>query len=429
MKIKTIFIIVLLFLTVLVSSFRIYKEYEISKERGDTTFVLPNVLMCQDGTIVKTIKQWEKKRRPELMSLFTQYMYGKSPDLCIKSKIKVLKIENNAFGGRAIRKDIRIWPIKNHSEYWFDIQMYLPKSSSEQPVPVFLSPSYMPTQTVCDDETLITPKYKINSEPVEYKRGEKDHFWNISKMLERNYGLVTFWHQELVIDTEVDFISGFPSLFYKKGQSYPLPDEWGSISLWAWQMSIVMNYLVTDRDVDKEKVIVLGHSRFGKAALWATAQDERFAIAISNNSGCGGAALSKRKVGETVASINKHYPQWFCGNFKQFNGREEYLPFDQHELIALIAPRPVYIASAENDTSSDIRGEFLGAKEASPVYRLYGLNGLDCDSFPPVNTPCSSGYIGYHVRKGNHGMTIFDVEQYLAFADAHFNKTVQDYRK
>jgi hypothetical protein len=420
MKIKTLFIIIVLLLIVVISSFRIYNVYGLGWLRADTTFVLPNVLMCQDGTIVKTTKQWEEKRRPELLSIFTQYMYGKSPNYAIKSKIKLLKIEKKAFKGHAIRKDIRIWPIKEHPEYWFDIQMYLPKSSLGQPVPIFLSPSYLPSQTVCDDETLITPQYNINGEPVEYKRGEKDHFWNISMMLERNYGLVTFWHQELVIDTEEDFISGFPSLFYKKGQSSPNPDQWGSISLWAWQMSIVMNYLVTDRDVDKEKVIVLGHSRFGKAALWAAAQDERFAIAISNDSGCGGAALSKRKVGETVASINKHFPQWFCGNFKKFNGKEEIMPFDQHELIAMIAPRPVYVASAENDPPSDIEGEFLAAKEASPVYKLYGLEGLECDSFPPVNKPCRSGYIGYHVRKGKHGMRAFDVEQYLAFAEMHF---------
>ena len=384
-------------------------------------YTLPNVLMCNDGTVVKTTQDWEEKRRPELLDIFTQYMYGKSPSYDIKSKIKVLKTEKNAFEGNAIRKDIRIWPIEGNSKDFFDIQIYLPRTALDHPVPVFLSPSYMPNPTVCDDKSVQLPKYKIDSVYVEYKRGEKDHFWNIRKMLYKGYGLITFWHQELVTDTEEGFVHGFPSIFYKKGQSFPFPDEWGAISLWAWQMSIIMNYVEMDNNIDSKKVIVLGHSRFGKAALWAAAKDERFAIAISNNSGCGGAALSKRKVGETIASINKHFPQWFSGNFKQFDNREEFMPFDQHELIALIAPRPVYVASAENDPPSDIVGEFLGAKEASPVYNLYGLKGLECDSFPPVDEPCRTGYIGYHVRKGKHGMTSFDVEQYLAFAESFFN--------
>lgn len=411
----------LMLFVLFLASFQIYHEHE-----KDVDIALPDVLLCQDGTKVKTQEQWEKKRRPELLRMFSHYMYGKSPSFAEMGKFKVLKIEKNAFAGRAIRKDIRIWPVKDQPQYYFDVFMYLPKIATTRPVPVFLSPSYMPSQTVCDDETLELPEYKLHGEPVEYQRGEKDHFWNISKILDKGFGLITFWHQELVADTEEDFISGFPSLFYKRGQHKPYPNEWGCISLWAWQMSIVMNYLVTDNNVDDKKVVVLGHSRFGKAALWAAAQDVRFAIAISNDSGCGGAALSKRRKGETVASINKHFPQWFCDNFNQFNSKEELLPFDQHELIALMAPRPVYVASAENDPPSDIEGEFLAAKEASPVYHLYSLQGLECDSFPRVNKPCKSGSIGYHVRKGKHGMKAFDVEQYLAFADSCFSVNVFD---
>ena len=413
---KTNIVIFLLLFVLITASFRIYNQHVKNDD-----IVLPDVLTCQDGTIVKTPEEWEKKRRPELLQMFTQYMYGKSPGFRRKGKFKVLRVEENAFGGRAIRKDIRVWPIKGRPEYHFDVFMYLPKIATTRPVPVFLSPSYMPSQTVCDDETLELPEYKLHGEPVEYQRGEKDHFWNISKILDKGFGLITFWHQELVADTEEDFISGFPSLFYKRGQHKPFPNEWGCISLWAWQMSIVMNYLVTDNNVVDKMVVVLAQSRFGKSALWAAAQDVRFAIAISNDSGCGGAALSKRRKGETVASINKHFPQWFCDNFNQFNGKEELLPFDQHELIALMAPRPVYVASAENDPPSDIEGEFLAAKEASPVYHLYSLQGLECDSFPRVNKPCKSGSIGYHVRKGKHGMKAFDVEQYLAFADSCFS--------
>lgn len=366
-----------------------------------------------------SVEEWEAVHRPIIYRFFEQEVYGQMPARQIPMRFEVLS-EHTALNGLARCKQVAIH--LQGLEEPILLLIYLPREA-KGPVPLFLGMNFKGNHQISADEQIIISKNAPTGEALKNDppRGAAASRWPLELILGRGYGVATISRDDVDPDFDDAFKNGVHALFNGAGKEAPAGNTWGTIGAWAWGLSRAMDYLETDPDVNAKQVAVLGHSRLGKTALWAGATDPRFAIVISNNSGCGGAALSSRKVGETVAAINKRFPHWFCDNYNRYSDNEAALMVDQQGLLALIAPRPLYVASAELDKWADPMGEFLAARRASPVYELYGLKGLQQDSLPVVNTPLKGGRVGYHVRTGKHDITSYDWTQYLDFADDHFN--------
>jgi hypothetical protein len=403
-----------------------------TKENADESrvppYTIPDPLVAADGTRITAAAEWKSKRRPELLKLFETEVYGRAPREKPKLGFHIDSEDRNALGGKGVRKEVTILVSTSRGKLPLHLLLYAPKS--ERAVPAFLGLNFLGNQSAHTDPEIrmsdawISGKPEsgiINHNATEASRGAEASRWQIDEVIGRGYAVATMCCGDIDPDFDDGFQNGVHPLFYREGQSKPQPEEWGTIAAWAWGLSRALDYLETDKLIDAKHVAVIGHSRLGKTALWAAATDLRFAIAISNNSGCGGAALSKRIFGETVGMINEHFPHWFCGNFHKYSGHEGQLPVDQHELIALIAPRPVYVASASQDKHADPRGEFLSARAADPVYRLFGLAGVGTDDMPPVDRPIGDA-IHYHIRTGKHDITAYDWQQYLDFADRYLQK-------
>ena len=381
---------------------------------------LPNPLVCFDGRTVIDTEMWQQVRRPEILKVFAEQVYGKIPIFDTRIRFEIISSEPEALDGLATRKEIRIRFFEEDDAPWIDLLLYIPNNRKEA-VPVFLGLNYG-NQGVHESST-ITP-----SRNADGKNGEHAHRWPLELMINQGYAVASFHGGDIELDRHGSGCHYSPEswqqgirhrIMKQEGLTEIANDQWGSLSAWAWGLSRAMDYLQTDPAIDGNQVAVFGHSRTGKAALWAGAQDERFAMVISNNSGQGGAALGRRRYGESVAASYALSGIWYCKNYQQYGYNESELPVDAHLLIASIAPRPVYVASAAEDRWSDPHGEFLGALHADPVYRLFGLPGLGVEKVPAINHPVGNT-IGYHIRTGKHEITPYDWEQYLAFADRHF---------
>jgi dienelactone hydrolase len=362
---------------------------------------LPDPLKTSAGQKVTTPEQWTKTRRPEILELFRTHVYGLTPiGRPDTLRFETKETNRKAMGGKATLKRIDIHFSGPGGKGVIHLALFIPVKVPK-PVPGFV---------------LICNRGRDNIDPT---RKKKSPFWPAERIVERGYMAASFHNSDLDPDKHDGFKDGVHGIFDAKGKARA-GDAWGTIAAWAWGASRVMDYFETDKDIDGKRIGVVGHSRGGKTSLWCGAEDERFALTISNDSGCTGAALARNKKGERVAVINKNFPHWFNTNYKKFNNKEDKLPIDQHQLIALMAPRLVYVASASQDGWADPEGEFLSCVNAGPVYELFGLKGVGATKMPKPQKPLHTGHIGHHIREGKHNLTEYDWDRYMDFADKYW---------
>ncbi|MGC8669140.1 MAG: acetylxylan esterase [Chthonomonadales bacterium] len=381
---------------------------------------LPDPLLNRSGKPVSSRNEWTRSRRGELIHLFQRFMYGQMPPpLPVHAHVN---LEDRAFmGGKATLKLVSL-EVGEPPVRTIQLLEILPNHRS-QPAPVFLGLAFCPVAAVVDDPRIPIPSgwmYEgvgvVQHRATEAVRGTAQEVWNPQMVVDRGYGLVVFYNGDIEPD-----VNGTRDGIRAHIASAPAPHNWGTIAAWAWGAQRVVDYLIRDADVDARRIAIVGHSRNGKAALLAAALDERIALAIPVQAGCGGTAPSRGKIGETVRQINTAFPHWFCDAFKAFNDQPEKLPMDQHELVALMAPRPVLFTNASEDQWANPAGQFTVLKAADPVYRFLGVEGLGSSTMPEEGHLLKSR-LGYFIRPGKHSMTAVDWTAILDYADRWLRK-------
>jgi len=360
--------------------------------------------------------KFSETRRRALLELFTTEVYGRVPETEWRLEVEPIGGDMPFLEGRGWLRQLGVGIRTGRGLRRFTLLVISPHL--DQPAPHFLGINFHGNQTVHDDPGILLPEPGLDSDSggkvyTDLRpRGFAASRWPFGTILEAGFGVATFFCGEVDPDYHDQFRNGLHQIMDRDERG---PESWGTIATWAWALSRSLDVLQNVPGVDPDRVAVFGHSRMGKTALWAGANDPRFAAVISNESGCGGAALFRREFGERPHLINWRFPHWFCRNFHAYNGRDSELPIDQHQLLALIAPRPLYVASAAGDRFADPRGEFLATHAASPAWEAAGLAGLGASELPPVDTPVQSGKVAYHIRSGAHDITAYDWELFLSF--------------
>lgn len=381
---------------------------------------LPDPLIMLNGQRVTTPGQWIEQRRPELKALFQYYMYGEAPPAPGRVDFKVEHEDRKAFGGKATLREITL-QFGPTATPPIHLLLVIP-NGAKSPPPVFLGMNFCGNHALVTDPAVRLPTAWIydkypgvkNNRATDAGRGQQLEVGALEQSIDRGYAVATFYNGDIDPDRR-DVRQGIQPYFRKPGHSAG-PHDWGTIAAWAWGLQRAVDFLVTQTDLDPQRIAVVGHSRLGKTALLAAAFDERIALAIPVQAGCGGTAPSRGKVGESVKQINESFPHWFNGAFKEFNSQPEKLPFDQNCLVALVAPRPVLFANAVQDQWANPRGQFEVLKAAASVYQLLGAGGLDATEMPEPGRLVPST-LGYYIRPGVHSMTPGDWKVFLDFAD------------
>ena len=361
-------------------------------------YKLPEVLKTAVNKKVNNKLTWEKVRRPEILKLFEDNIYGQMPASYNSIKYSIVNSDAAAMNGKALLKQVLIEVFNNNRSVQINLVLFVPNNKTK-PVPAFL---------------LINNRGKENTDAA---RTTKSDFWPAEILIDSGYAIAAFHVSDLAPDDKETFMNGVLQLYPTQLNA---DNGMRAIGAWAWGASRVMDYFEKDADIDSKKIAVVGHSRGGKASLWAAAQDPRFSICVTNCSGNTGAALARRQFGERIKKINTSFPHWFNTNYKKFNDREDALPVDQHMLIALVAPRPVYATNASKDLWADPKGTFLSLKNAEKVYALYGLKSNLPLNPPAINEAIIQSPIAYHNREGEHNLTAFDWVNFIKFANYHY---------
>ena len=341
---------------------------------------LPELLTFRDGSPV-TRESWEK-RREEILRILDEEIYGTAPTPPseVRTTVTPNKKKYGDCAGKAQLSDLSLSFDTDCGEFTFPAVEVVPKREGRVPVFVFLN---------------FSPDLPHRYFPVE-------------EIVDAGCAVVRIFYNDVTVDKEDGFSSGIAAAYGRDRYS------WGKIRMWAFAASRVMDYLESTDYADLSRVAVIGHSRLGKTALVAAAYDKRFAYAVSNDSGCSGAAITREKVGERVRAITKNFPYWFCEKYMEYIEAEEKMPFDQHFLVGAIAPRRVSIGSALEDQWADPMSEYLSAVAASPAWEMLGGRGfISPDRLPEVGERFLSGDIGYHLRAGTHYLSREDWAVYL----------------
>jgi hypothetical protein len=390
-------------------------------------FTLPDLFTGPDGVAVTDPHAWQTRRRPQLLEAFTRHIYGRTPAAAVPVRFELVRRDADALDGTATRGEIACLFGTGRQTVRMALMVYTPNSASG-PVPAFLGLNFWGNHSIDADPAIALhagwmpnrpDKGVVNHAATDAGRGCMAHRWPLKTIIDRGYALATACYRDLDPDNEQDqsFTTGIYPLLDTVGPERD-PDQWGSIGAWAWGLSRALDFLVTDPAIDHHRVAVCGHSRLGKAALWAAAQDTRFAMTISNDSGCGGASLVRHTLGERLHVLARLRPYWFAPAFAHYQHVETALPVDQHMLLALLAPRPIYVASATEDYWADPLGEYLALRAATPAYTLHGIEATMPGTPPQADRPLI-GHVSYHLRSGRHDLTEADWRGFLAAADRH----------